>query len=239
VFAHRGLALNAPENTMLAFRAALDAGTSHIETDVHASLDGVAVISHDPDVGRLAGRQARVEDLTMAQLARLDLGHGQTYCSLADALSQFPEALFNIDVKTERAEGPTAAAIRAANATGRVLITAFSEGRRRRTADALPGVATSASVARFLPALFAAKARLSPAVRRSLRGLHAVQVPERNRGMRVVSPGMVRSMHAAGVEVHVWTVNDADDMRRLLRWGVDGLVTDRCDVAVDVIRSGF
>jgi glycerophosphoryl diester phosphodiesterase len=239
VFAHRGLALNAPENTLLAFRAAIDAGASHIETDVHASRDGVAVISHDPDVGRLAGRNVRVEDLTMVELSRLELGHGQTFCSLADALREFPAARFNIDVKTERAEAPTAAAILASNAIDRVLITAFSEGRRRRTADALPGVATSASVSRFLPALLGARLRLSPAVRRSLHGLHAVQVPERNRGMRVVSPAMVRAMHSAGVEVHVWTVNDPDDMRRLLGWGVDGLVTDRCDLAVDVIRSGL
>lgn len=239
MFAHRGLALDAPENTLLAFRAAIEAGASHIETDVQATLDGVAVLSHDPDVARLAGRQARIEHLSMAQLGRLDLGHGQTFCSLADALAEFPHARFNIDVKAERAEAPTAAAVRAADAIDRVLVTAFSEGRRRRTADALPGVATSASVGRFLPALLASKTRLSPAVRRLLRGLHAVQVPERSRGMRVVSPAMVRAMHDAGVEVHVWTVNDPDDMRRLLAWGVDGIVTDRCDLAVEVIRTGF
>lgn len=239
VFAHRGFALDAPENTPLAFRAAIDAGATHIETDVHASRDGIAVISHDPDLRRLAGRNERIESLTMAELGALDLGHGQTFCSLRDALRAFPEARFNIDVKAAGAEAPTAGAILAAHAADRVLITAFSEGRRRRTADAVPGVATSASVGRFLPALLASKGRLSPVVRACLRGLNAVQVPEHHRGLRVVSPAMVSAMHAGGVEVHVWTVNEPDDMRRLLRWGVDGLVTDRTDLAVSVVRAGF
>lgn len=236
IFAHRGLAIDAPENTLLAFLKALAAGATHLETDVHASRDGVAVISHDPDLSRLVGHDARVEDLSMAELRSIDLGYGQSFCALDEALDAFPEALFNIDVKTERAERPTAVAIAAAGAIDRVLITSFSEGRRRRTADALGGVATSASVSRFLPAILAAKIGLSPIVRRVLHGLDAVQVPERRGAFRIVSPRIVRAMHAAGVEVHVWTVNDPVDMRRLLEWGVDGLVTDRCDLAVGLIR---
>ncbi|KQV08582.1 glycerophosphodiester phosphodiesterase [Leifsonia sp. Root112D2] len=237
VFAHRGLAIDAPENTLLAFRRAIAAGATHLETDVHASRDGIAVISHDPDLSRLVGHDARVEDLSMAELRAIDLGFDQPFCSLEEALEALPDALFNIDVKTERAERPTAVAIAAAAATDRVLITSFSEARRRRTADALTGVATSASVVRFLPAVLAAKMGLSPLVRRALRGLDAVQVPERRGAFRIVSPRTVRAMHAAGVEVHVWTVNDPLDMGRLLDWGVDGLVTDRCDLAVEVIRS--
>lgn len=234
VLAHRGLALAAPENTLLAFLSALSAGATHLETDVHASLDGIAVLSHDADLARL-GRNVRVDQLTLAELKRIPLGEGQTFCSLAEALDAFPEALFNIDVKADAAIEPTAAAILEHRALNRVLITSFAEDRRRATAALLPGVATSASSPVVVRALVAAALGSVGLARRVLRGFAAVQVPERFGVMRVVTARFVRVMHACGVEVHVWTVNDPADMRRLLGLGVDGLVTDRCDVAVDVI----
>ncbi len=237
ILAHRGLALDAPENTLLAFLKALSAGATHIETDVHASADGIAVISHDPDLSRLVGRDVAIGQLTMAELRRIDLGHGQNFVSLAEALDAFPEARFNVDIKVEAAEGPAVHAIREGLATRRVLITSFDEGRRRRTAEALPGVASSASVTRFLRAVVAAKVGIAPLVRRAMRGLVAVQVPERSGIVRLVTPRVIAAMHAAGVEVHVWTVNDPADMKRLLDLGVDGLVTDRCDVLKEVLDS--
>ncbi|MGJ4843655.1 glycerophosphodiester phosphodiesterase family protein [Leifsonia sp. Le1] len=229
IIAHRGLAVGAPENTLLAFLRALNAGATHLETDVHASADGVAVISHDPDLSRVAGRAVRVGQLTMPELRRIQLGDGQSYCSLADALDAFPDARFNIDIKDLASAAPAAAAILKARATDRVLITSFDEKRRRAAVDALPGVASSASVSRVLPAIAAAKAGSTSAVRRALRGLVAVQIPERQGPLRLVSRRTVRILHDAGVEVHVWTVNDPADMTRLLDLGVDGLVTDRCD----------
>ena len=101
IIAHRGLASGAPENTLLAFLKALSAGATHLETDVHATADGDAVISHDPELTRVAGREVRVGQLTLAELRRIPLGHGQSFCSLAEALDAFPEARFNIDIKDE------------------------------------------------------------------------------------------------------------------------------------------
>ena len=237
IIAHRGLAIGAPENTLLAFLAALSAGATHIETDVHASSDGVAVISHDPDLNRLVGREVAIGQLRMSELRRIDLGDGQSFVSLADALDAFPETLFNIDIKVEAAESPAVDAIRAARASRRVLITSFDEGRRRRTADALPGVASSASVSRVLGSVVGAKLAIAPLVRHSLRGLVAIQVPERSGSLRVVTRRVVEAIHAAGREVHVWTGNDPADMNRLLDLGVDGIVTDRCDVLKGVVHS--
>jgi glycerophosphoryl diester phosphodiesterase len=237
IIAHRGLALSAPENTLLAFLTALNAGATHLETDVHASADGVAVISHDPDLKRVVDREVAVGQLTMAELRRIDLGAGQSFVSLADALDAFPQARFNIDIKVEAAESPAVAAIREARAIRRVLITSFDEGRRRRTADALPGVASSASVSRVLASVVGGKLGISPLVRRSLKGLVAIQVPERSGRFRVVTRRSVDAIHAAGREVHVWTVNDPADMNRLLDLGVDGIVTDRCDVLKGVVDS--
>ena len=117
MFAHRGLATEAPENTLLAFAKALALGIRYLETDVHASADGVAIISHDPDLKRLTGRDVRIEQLTAAELARIDLGEGQTFTTLAAALDAFPDARFNIDIKAEAAATPAAAAATSARRT--------------------------------------------------------------------------------------------------------------------------
>jgi len=237
VFAHRGLALEAPENTLLAFAKAIAVGAVYVETDVHASADGYAVIAHDPDLKRIAGRDVRVDQLTLAELQRIDLGHGQTFATLAEALDAFPETRFNIDIKSSAAAEPAAGAIVAARASGRVLVSSFDERRRLAALGLLPGVVSSSSARLFALALLGGKAGISPLVRRALRGLVAVQVPEKALGLRITTARMIRRLHAAGVEVHVWTVNDPARMAQLLDLGVDGLVTDRADLALEVVRN--
>lgn len=237
VLAHRGLATAAPENTLLAFQHAVAAGVTHIETDVHASADGHAMIAHDADLSRVAGEPQQVGQLTAAELSMVDLGYGQDMPTLAAALDAFPHTCFNIDLKSADAVTPTVDAIRAARAHDRVLLTSFSERRRRAALARLPGVATSASGPRFAAALLASVVRSGPLVRSALRGLHAVQIPTRAIGLDTVTPARIRAFHAAGVEVHCWTINDESDMRRLLALGVDGIVTDRADTALDVVRS--
>jgi glycerophosphoryl diester phosphodiesterase len=237
VLAHRGLALVAPENTLLAFAAALGQGVTHIETDVHASSDGVAVISHDPELDRVARRPGRVDALSYSVLRAIDLGHDQTFSSLAEVLDVFPETRFNIDIKSANAVAPTVAAIRAAKAVDRVLVTSFSEARRRAAVRQLPGVATSASSTVFAAVFAAGRVHATPLLRRILRGIDAVQVPESYSGVSIVTPGMISQLHSAKVEVHVWTVNDAPSMHRLLDLGVDGIVTDRADIALGVLAT--
>jgi len=236
IFAHRGLALNAPENTVLAFRHALASGATHLETDVHASRDGVAVLSHDAGLA-LPELDIQLEELRIAELQRIDLGYGQSFASLAEALEAFPKARFNLDVKSEDAVAATAAAVRAAGATDRVLVTSFSEERRRRTVRLLPGVASSASAAVVAQAVVAARVGNRALLRRVLRGCIAVQVPETASVLRVVTPHFVKAVHSVGVEVHVWTVNEPAAMDRLLDTGVEGLITDRSDIAAAVISD--
>ena len=237
ILAHRGLATTAPENTLLAFAAAIALGITHLETDVHASKDGIAVISHDADLARTAGIAGRIDEFPFTELQKVDLGYGQNYPGLQEALLAFPEARFNIDLKSDAAVAPTVDAIRSAQATRRVLVTSFDNARRQRAVRLLPGVATSASALPFSVALVAVKIGIIPLARHLLRGVQAVQVPERMWGVRVISPRSVRLLKRASVEVHVWTINDPVDMRRLLNLGVDGLVTDRADVALGVIAA--
>ena len=237
VLAHRGLAVSQPENTLAAFRAAVDLGAVHLETDVHATRDGIAVVSHDPSLERLAGLPGLVSDLTMAELESIDLGDGQTFSSLASVLEAFPAARFNIDIKSMDAAAPTVAAVKAAAAEHRVLLTSFDERRRKAVVRALPGVATSASGRIFFFALILAKLGLTPVLALVLRGVDAVQVPERAIGLTISTRRVISRLQRAGVEVHFWTVNADADIRRLLDRGADGIVTDRCDRALRIVSE--
>ena len=236
VFAHRGLSLDVPENTIAAFQAAVDAGAEYIETDVHATADGVAVLVHDPEIV-VDGVVHAVRNLTLDHLRQLDLGRGHRVPTLAGALVAFPETRFNIDIKSELAAGPAARTIRTEKATNRVLVTSFDEARRLRAIETLDQVATSASSRLVTRALLGAKTGATGFVRRSLSDVRVLQIPERHKNVRLVTPRTIRALHRAGVEVHVWTVNDPTDMQRLLRWGVDGLITDRVDLALPLVRS--
>lgn len=237
MLAHRGLALEAPENTLLAFAKAIAVGVTHIETDVHVSADGVAMISHDPDLRRLAGRTATIAHLTSHELRRVELGGGQGFCSLAEALDAFPETRFNIDIKIAGAVVPTVEAIRAANATDRVLVGSFDPRRRIRAVRMLPGVATSVSSRGAVAAVAAARAGRIGVLRRILRDVQAVQLPPSVLRMRPFIPRAIDAFHAVGVEVHAWTINDPEMMQQLLDRGIDGLVTDRADLALPLVRA--
>jgi len=237
VLAHRGLALDAPENTLLAFASAAAVGATYIETDVHVTRDGVAVIAHDPTLRRVAARDVAVVELTIAELRRVDLGQGQAFCSLEEALDGFPDLRFNIDVKVEDAAAPALSALERTRAASRVLLTSFSDRRRRRLGRAAPDVVTSAGRAGVIRSLLAARLGSPGALGAALRGAVALQVPERAGRVQVVTPRFVETAHRAGAEVHVWTVNDPADMTRLLDLGVDGIVTDRADVALPLVAS--
>ncbi|WP_150309042.1 glycerophosphodiester phosphodiesterase [Planctomonas psychrotolerans] len=237
VIAHRGLALDAPENTALAFEHALALGITHLETDVRATSDGVPVLWHDETLERVGGVRASIADVPLEDLRAIDLGRGQRILTLAEALDTFPDAIFNIDVKSADATDASAAVIRAAGAGHRVLVTSFSQSRRTRTLRTLPGVATSASASRLAIAVLSARVGLTVLARRALRRVDAVQMPVRVLGVSTITPTMIRRLRTAVREVHVWTINDEFLMRRLFEAGVDGIVTDRADLARRILAS--
>lgn len=242
VLAHRGLITAAGEdsgvwdNSAAAFAAAHAAGAEYIETDCQVTSDGDVVLFHDATLLRLAGDPRAVSDVRTRELARILAEHGGLL-TVADALDSFPTTRFNIDVKTDAAVvalGPILM-----NHTHRVLVTSFSDARRRATVAAVRRAgaglrpATSAGSGVIAAVRMLSALRLSPA--RVLRDIDALQIPERHRGLRILTPALLRAARRHGVEVHVWTVNDRADMRRLLDAGVDGLVSDRADVALDLI----
>ena len=253
VFAHRGFADGVPGNTLAAFRAAVEAGATHLESDVRATRDGVPVLFHDerlpadvlpalaPDDAASSSPLADVaiRTLTLAEVRRVDLGGGHRIPTVAEALDAFPDAFWNLDLKAPDAVVGTAKQVWRAGAADRVLLTSFSEASRARAVRLLPGIATSASsvgTAAILLAALTRRAALVQAVTRLLPGtVLALQIPERAGPVPLVTTLLLATLHGAGLEVHVWTVNERSDIRRLLELGVDGIVTDRPDVARAVV----
>ena len=232
--AHRGLAVAADgrlldENSAAAFARALEVGATHLETDVQASKDGVAVICHDSDLLRIAGVKSKVADLTWQQLSELRLEHGSAMITLEQALSEFKTAKFNIDIKDAAAVNATVAVIRRLGATDRVLVSSFSEKRRTDAIAQLPGVATSASASRLLKIWFAWRLGLRRQLTKLLMGLDALQLPVHRGVIRFDSEAFIAEIARHAVELHFWTVNDPMLARVLRARGAHGIVSDRID----------
>jgi glycerophosphoryl diester phosphodiesterase len=224
------------ENTAAAFAAAHAAGAEYIETDCRVTADGDVVLFHDETLTRLLSDDRPVEKVRTAELADLLAPHGGLL-TVGEMLDMLPETRFNIDVKADAATAPLGAII--APHAHRVLLTSFSDARRRRAVAAVLAAgaevrpATSAGRGSMMRVKLLSALRLPCA--RALRDIDALQVPERYGPVRVVTPSLVRAAHRNDVEVHVWTVNDPEDMRRLLARGVDGVVTDRADIALRTV----
>jgi glycerophosphoryl diester phosphodiesterase len=237
--AHRGGALlpanGGLENTLPAFRNAVSLGYRYLETDVHVSRDRVVYAFHDEHLGRLTGVDTPIADLVAEEVDAVRVVGKEPVPRLGDLLEAFPDARFNIDVKADAAVEPTVEVVRAHGAEERVCLASFSDARLARLRRLCPEAARSAGPVEV------AALRLGPVrwVRRlaARRGVHCVQVPVRRGPVRVVTPGFVRQAHATGLQVHVWTVDDPDEMRHLLDLGVDGIVTDRPDVLRDVLTA--
>lgn len=190
---------------------------------------------HDPTLERFDGSADRIDRLTWSELRNRMVGTARII-SLAEALDSFPTAKFNVDLKIDAVVDPAAAVVANANAVDRVLFASFSEARRTRAAELLPGVATSVGTAGMLRIISAQLRRSAHRERRwraAAVGAVAVQVPRSLRGVRIVTPAFISAAHAAGLEVHVWTINDPEEMRELRVMGVDGIVTDRSDLALE------
>ena len=233
-FAHRGGG-GSIENTAEAFGRAVELGYRYLETDVHATRDGTAVVLHDQTLRRVAGRRGRVAELAWRDLATVRVGGAAAVPRLDEVLEAWPEVRFNIDVKADGAVEPAVSTVARLGATDRVLLASFSDARLARVrALAGPDVATSVGMRT------AARLRLASWHGRPVRlpeSVAAVQVPLRGYGVPVVDARFVAYVHRLGRQVHVWTIDDAAVMHDLLELGVDGIMTDHVDVLREVYLS--
>ena len=218
-FAHRGGASDAPENTMPAFQYAVGLGYRYIETDVQVTSDGVVVAFHDDDLRRTCGVRGRISDLPWREVRQARVNGEAPIPLLEDVLGEWPDLRVNIDCKTDAAAPGLASALRRTNSLSRVMVGSFSDARLRRLRAALgPELCTSSGPAAVAHLRYGRPRRPSS---------HAVQVPVTYGKLPVVDATFIAKAHALGMAVHVWIIDDAQEMHRLLDLGVDGLMTDR------------
>lgn len=234
VFAHRGGAKLGPENTIAAFTRGLAAGADGLELDVRLSKDRQAVVIHDSTVDRTTDARGRVDQFTAAELSRMDvLRSGAGVPRLGEVLERFSDAAVIVEVKETRVElvDAVVALVLDSHALDRVVLGSFHTAAVRAARRREPRLPTGSSIGETRLALYASYVGIAP----FWAGYRAFQIPERTRGTRVVSKRFIRLAHEAGLVVQVWTVDDPSDMRRLLSWGADALITDRPDVAVEIV----
>ena len=245
--AHRGGAKLVPENTLVAFRGgAHEWGADMLEMDVRLTRDRHVVVFHDATLDRTTNGSGPVAEHTLEQIRALDAAHGfedldgrhsfrgqgVTVPTLDEVLEACPDVWINVEVKEPRVAGPLVDVIDRHAAHDRVLIATSIEAWRR---DALGypgpwGASRRQCLSFFLTHRLPGGGPYTPAA-------DVFQVPEFWMGRRIVSPRFIREAHRRNVPVQLWTVDDPDDMRRLLSWGVDGIQTDRPDLLAAVLTD--
>jgi glycerophosphoryl diester phosphodiesterase len=244
--AHRGSRLLWPENTMIAFQGAVDLGIRYLETDLHASADGVLVCLHDDTLERTTDAAGRVVHRTAAELARVDAGFrhdplggfpfrgkGIGVPTLEEVVTAFPDTHLTLDLKQSNIEHLLVEAIDRHNLTDRVIVGSFRDRRIFRFRKLVgPAVATSSGPWETRALWSASRLGRSIDIRAD-----AVQVPPSYGRTTVVDARFVRAAHERNKQVHVWTINEPDEMRYLLDLGVDALISDRPDVALQVMND--
>lgn len=237
-FAHRGGAEVRDnvgiENSLAAFAHAYALGYRYLETDVRCSSDGVVYAFHDQTMGRLTGNPADFASVPSAMAGVERLGGREPIPTLSALFDAFPDGRFNIDVKSDEAVDATCAVVEAHGAVERTCLASFSHARLRRIRRRLSAVATSAStrevvLVKFVPVSVLRMCGVPQAV--------CLQVPAKRKGIPLVTRRFIKRAHALHLQVHVWTVNDAAEISRLLDLGVDGIITDRTDVLKDVLLA--
>ncbi len=220
--AHRGGALEAPENTMEAFRYAVDLGFHYLETDAQLTKDGVPVAFHDPSLNRVSDTTGNIGDLTLEELAEVRIADGGRISSIAALLETFPHCNFNIDAKSDAVLEPLLDVIAEHDALDRVCVASFFDHRIRKVRERFGAAAFTSCGPLELTVMMARSLAGS-----SSAGPCAAQVPRELWKIPIVTERFIDVAHRSGRQVHVWTIDDERVMHDLFDLGVDGIMTDR------------
>jgi glycerophosphoryl diester phosphodiesterase len=257
-YAHQGGAREGPSSTVAAMRAAVEVGAHALELDVHATRDGELVVCHDETVDRTTEGAGRIADMTWAELRRLDnaywwrpgvvvdhdtgpwplRGQGIGVASLREVLEAFPDVFLNLDIKETAPavpgyEAALASLLHEFERVDDVIVASFHDAATERFSAVAPEVGTSAGTAGVAEFFFAVREGRAPPVLSHV----ALQVPVVYEETVIVDESFVAAAHGAGLAVHVWTIDEPEDMRRLVALGVDGVMTDRPSVLTTVLAS--
>lgn len=249
VIAHQGGDGLWPGNTMFAFQNAADLGADVLEMDLHITSDGILVLMHDETVDRTTDGTGEIEAMNLDELKQLDAGYdwspdegasfpfrgqGITVPTLEEVFAAFPEYRMTIEIKKTNASmaKPFCKTIRAYNMQDKVLVASFHDERLKEFRAECPEVATSSAKNETTIFVLLTKAFsggfYSPK-------FYSLQVPEESGGITVMTESFVRAAHARNLAVEPWTINDEETMRKFIEWGVDGLITDRPDIMLNVL----
>ena len=230
-FVHRGGDEKKTENTLEAFQYSSDLGFTFMETDVQFTKDGEVVVFHDIDLKRIAGLEKKISELSLKEIKSIDLIGGGKIPTLDDLLSSFKNLRFNIDIKVDSAVDKTVDIIKSHDALNRTCLAAFSSTRLNRI-RILAGKDACTSMG---------KLEVSKLIMRSW-GLPfdkqpgmCAQVPTAQWGIPVVTEGFIEEAHRQDKLVHVWTIDDPEEMRNLIKKSVDGLMTDKPSILKKVL----
>jgi glycerophosphoryl diester phosphodiesterase len=250
LFAHRGASGEAPENTLVAFRRAVEKGVSYAELDVHATRDGHVVVIHDGTLERTTNGQGKVQEHTLAELQQLDAGYnfsldgGQTFPfratevtipTLTGVLKTFPHLMFTIEIK--QADPPieelVVSTVRGCGRGNEVILASEHDQVLARVRMLAPEIATGFAYGEVLD--FIQRVLINQLVDYRPPG-QALQIPPEFQGVPLVTAQTVAAAHALGCEMHVWTINEPREMERLLDLGVDGIMSDFPERLLTVAR---
>ena len=241
IMAHRGGRGLWPENTIYSYKSALESGVDVLEIDIWRTKDGVIVVQHDKRVDRTTDGHGEIKTFTLQELQQLDAGYrwsidgaypyrgaGHIVPTLDEVLEQFPDACFNIDIKENSDEliGELGDLLQKHDAHGRVRVASFHQEALRKFRKLYPNVPTSAGSGEIIRFIILSKLCLTFLYDPPF---SALQVPVKFGILNVVNTTLIEAAHRKGIEVHPWTINDPDEMRRLIELGVDGIITDYPD----------
>jgi glycerophosphoryl diester phosphodiesterase len=240
VIAHRGGARQWPGETLFAFEQAMKIGVDVLEMDVRSTSDDVLVLIHNPTLEDTTNGRGAVHEHSLAEIKKLDAGYrwtdddGQTFPfrgknitvpTLEEIFRAFPQARMNVEIKQTSPSivAPLAQMIRDFGMTDRILIASFSDSALKEFRRVCPEVATSASGSELIK--FVALNKLFPGSK-NLPGVDAVQVKSEYSIVPIITARLVRAAHGFDLPIHAWTVNERDEMQRMISLGVDGIITD-------------
>ena len=228
-FAHRGGASDNPENTLPAFRHAVELGYTYLETDVHSTSDGVLVAFHDNDLSRTCGREGRIDELPWSEVEQARVDGREPIPLFEDLMEEFPNARVNIDCKADSGVDGLVASLKRLNCLDRVCVGGFSDRRLRRLRKQLGAdLCTSFGPIQVTALVTGAKVPW---------GGQCAQVPVQQGPVTIVTERTVERAHRRGLQVHVWTIDEPGEMHRLFDLGVDGVMTDRPAVLKQVLTD--
>lgn len=249
VIAHQGGDGLWPGDTFYAFQHAADLGVDVLEMDIHITRDGVLVTMHDETVDRTTDGSGGIESLTLAELKQLDAGYdwspdegqsfpyrgqGITVPTLEEIFQAFPGQRMTIEIKQTNASmaRPFCALIRKYDLQDRIVVASFHDERLEEFRAECPEVATSSARSETTIFVLLTKPFLG---RLYSPPFHSLQVPKKSSGITVMTAAFVRAAHERGLAVEPWTINDPEQMKLYIGWGVDGIITDRPDIMLEVL----